>query len=68
MREKEFQSLVEEVCNEQNIEKEILLKIMVLYEEAQDSDYSFYINPLKELDIIDWALIGRVKKNELNIL
>ena len=62
MREKEFQSLVEEVCNEQNIEKDILLKIMVLYEEAQDSDSSFYINPLKELDIIDWGLIGRVKK------
>lgn len=68
MKEKEFQSLVEEVCKEYNIEKETLLNIIIRYEEAQNSDSSFYINPLKELDNIDWGFDRKSQKRRIEFI
>lgn len=68
MKEKEFQSLVEGVCKEYNFEKETLLKIIIRYEEAQNSYSAFYINPLKELDIIDWGFNRKSQKRRVEYI
>lgn len=68
MELKELQSLIEELCKEHDMEKETLLKIIVLYEEAQDLYSTFYINPLKELDVIEWGFDRESQKRRIEYI